>query len=62
MNSGKNTYPSEGFHFQVNNNHLLLRDSKLLLRDSIFAVLRFLLSYALVIEKLLILKEQRSYK
>ena len=40
----------------------LLGDANLLLRDSTLPILRFLLPYALVIERFLIFKEQRSLK
>ena len=43
----------KGFHLQVKNKHLLLVDANLLLADSILpiAILRFLLPYALIIER-----------
>ena len=46
----------KGFHLQVKNKHLLLVDANLLLADSILpmAILRFLLPYALFIERFLI--------
>ena len=44
----------EGFHLQLNNKHLLMRDANLLLRDSMLAILRCFLPYALIIERFLI--------
>ena len=46
----------KGFHLQVKNKHLLLVDANLLPADSILpiAILRFLLPYALIIERFLI--------
>ena len=47
---------------QVKNKHLLLRDANRLLRDSMLAILRCLLPYALIIKRFLIFKEQQSLK
>ena len=46
----------KGFHLPVKNKHLLLVDANLLLADSILpvAILRFLLPYALIIERFII--------
>ena len=54
--------PFERFHLQVKNKNCLLGDANLPLTDSILAILRFLLPYALNIERFLIFKEQRSLK
>ena len=50
------------YKIYINTVYLLLRDAKLLLRDSMLAILRCLLTYAFIIERFLIFKEQRSLK
>ena len=63
--------PSEGFHLQVKDCQKKTRPSEssegcqlpsVLLRNSMLAILRCLLPYALIIEIFLIFKEQRSLK